>query len=158
MSGRWLSGRRERRAGTVSAELALVVPILVLLLFAMVEFGLILRASSQIKAVAREGARAAAMGVSPTIVGTRVDAMTLGLDEDEMQVILQWRVLPIDGSPGGWAPLVGNGDENTVPQGSEIMALVLYEHPLVMPGLFGQLLGAHDGKKELQARLVMLRE
>ena len=48
--------------GAVAVEFALVVPLLLMVIFAIVEFGLIYNAQIQVTAAAREGARAAALG------------------------------------------------------------------------------------------------
>ncbi|MBF0672759.1 MAG: pilus assembly protein [Salinibacterium sp.] len=48
--------------GAVAVEFALVVPVLLMVIFAIVEFGLIYNAQIQVTASAREGARAAALG------------------------------------------------------------------------------------------------
>ena len=57
-------GRRER--GQSLVELALVVPILCVVLFAVVEFGLIVTDQITLNHAAADGARVAAVGDSPT--------------------------------------------------------------------------------------------
>jgi len=52
---------RGRRA-TVALELVLVLPVLLILLLAMIEFGMLLTARQELLAASREGARAASHG------------------------------------------------------------------------------------------------
>ena len=53
---------RGRRAGTVAIELLFVLPLLLSLLFGMIEFSLFLAARQQVTTASREGARVAALG------------------------------------------------------------------------------------------------
>lgn len=56
--------RMRSERGAVAVEFALVVPLLLTMVFAVVEFGLIYNGQIQVTAAAREGARAAALGAS----------------------------------------------------------------------------------------------
>ena len=57
-------------------EFALVLPMLLLLVFGLIDFGRLLNAQITVTEAAREGARAESLGVS---VNTRVQAATSGL-------------------------------------------------------------------------------
>lgn len=59
--------------GAVMVELALVLPLLVLLLIGIVEFGRVYNAQISIQASAREGARALALGESSDAVAAAVN-------------------------------------------------------------------------------------
>jgi hypothetical protein len=56
----------------MTVELIMVLPILLLLLFAMVQFSMLLTARQQLLAASREGARTGARGGSPAEVGAAV--------------------------------------------------------------------------------------
>ena len=63
--------------GAAAVELALVLPILVMLLVGIVQFGAAYEARSNLAAATREGARAAASGVNATsAVRTAADGLT----------------------------------------------------------------------------------
>jgi Flp pilus assembly protein TadG len=70
------SGRGEasdrRRSGSVTAELAILLPVLLVLAFGALEFGRIFDAWVVATAASREGARQAALGVSASSVKTQV--------------------------------------------------------------------------------------
>jgi Flp pilus assembly protein TadG len=70
-TGRYRRGRsRVRdRGGQALAEFVLVVPILLLLVFGIVEFGLAFRTHQIVTNTAREGARVAVLPASPETPG-----------------------------------------------------------------------------------------
>jgi Flp pilus assembly protein TadG len=64
------------RRGTVAVEMALLLPLLLLLLFGMLEYGSLFWRAQQIGAAARQGARIGALpSGTATAVTTTVDAM-----------------------------------------------------------------------------------
>jgi len=73
---RW--SRSER--GAAAVELALVFPILILLIFGIVEFGRAYNTKLQISAAVREGARGLALGDTLTQVKSTVTNAAPGLD------------------------------------------------------------------------------
>lgn len=71
-SGR--SGRAEPRhtdRGSAAVELAIVLPVLLLLVFGVIDFGRMLNAQITLTEAAREGSRAAALGFDPQARITR---------------------------------------------------------------------------------------
>jgi Flp pilus assembly protein TadG len=58
--------RRVRDRGTATVEFALVVPILLMLVFGIVDFGRMASMRTQLTAAARAGAQAYALGANPT--------------------------------------------------------------------------------------------
>lgn len=68
-------------------EFALVLPLLVLLLFGIVEFGRAYSAQTQLTGAVREGARAAALGKSSAEVQSAVRAAAPGLTLTGISVI-----------------------------------------------------------------------
>lgn len=71
------SRQEPRDRGAVAVELALILPILLLVVFGVIDFGRMLNAQIQLTQAAREGARWAALGQSN--VSGRVTAAAPGL-------------------------------------------------------------------------------
>ncbi len=124
-----------RRAGAVSIELALLTPLLVTLLFAVVEFGFLFRSVTQVQAVAREAARDAGAGDTTTTVTARANATAAGLTLANMTLTLQYRTLS-GATWGSWQTLTDSGSSNAAPSGAQVSATVAYDHYLIMPRLF----------------------
>lgn len=78
--------RRER--GAAAVEFALVVPVLVLLLLGIVEFGRVMQVQSTLSAAAREGVRVTALGgtVAEARSAARTAATGLGLTDAQIAV------------------------------------------------------------------------
>jgi Flp pilus assembly protein TadG len=71
-------GDRER--GTVLAEFALVLPLLLILLFGIVEFGIAFNRAQAVEAAAREGARLASISTTTSgQITSRVNATLAGI-------------------------------------------------------------------------------
>ncbi len=66
--------------GATAVEFALLVPLLLLLVFGIIDFGRALNAQITITQAAREGARLASLGQSATAVQTRTIGAALGLN------------------------------------------------------------------------------
>jgi Flp pilus assembly protein TadG len=62
---------RRRDAGASAVEMAIVLPVLVLLVFGIIDFGRMLTAEIQMSQAAREGVRIAALGAAPSDVAAR---------------------------------------------------------------------------------------
>ena len=69
--------------GAAAVELALVLPVLLLVLFGIIDFGRMLNTQLKLTEAAREGARAAALRQN---AATRVQTATSGLDGVNAQV------------------------------------------------------------------------
>jgi len=65
------SGRRVRDRGTAAVEFALVLPLLLLIVFGMIDLGRALNAQITLTEAAREGARLAAIGDPAGVVDAR---------------------------------------------------------------------------------------
>jgi Flp pilus assembly protein TadG len=63
-----LSGERSSERGAVAAEFALILPLMVLLIFGMLQMGLAYQRSEVISAAAREGARVASLPLATSNV------------------------------------------------------------------------------------------
>lgn len=71
--------------GQAMVELALVIPLLLVLFMGTVEFGRIFHSYLVITNASREGARVAVLGGSDTAVSDRVGQVTAGLDSARLQ-------------------------------------------------------------------------
>ncbi len=67
-------GRKAQDRGSAAVEFALVLPVLLLILFGIIDFGRALNAQIELTGAAREGARLAALGYSNAAIQTRVEA------------------------------------------------------------------------------------
>lgn len=147
------------RQGAAAVEMALVVPLLVLLMFGIVELGLMMHGFMQVRTVAREGARQASVGALPDDVESRMEATGDNLNQESIQYLMQYRTYNAGGSWGAWTTLGSDGDRNDAPSGSHVRITVTYAHPLTLPGLFGRFVDDPEhGTKTLQAEVIMRRE
>jgi len=78
----WLSDRR----GQAAVELALILPVLVLLLLGMLQVGIILQDYLQLQQAVEQGARAASLGATDTAIVATVDASAPSLSAQALSV------------------------------------------------------------------------
>jgi|BarGraNGADG00312_2_1021985.scaffolds.fasta_scaffold12050_3 Flp pilus assembly protein TadG len=71
--------RRWRDRGAAAVEFALCVPMLVLLIFGSIEFGLYVQARTMVQNAAREGVRLASLNKSPADIEYAVDMALQGV-------------------------------------------------------------------------------
>jgi Flp pilus assembly protein TadG len=79
MNWRRPAAGQPRDRGAAAVEFALLLPVLILLLFGIVEFGRALNAQITITQAAREGARLASLGTALATVQTKTMAAATGL-------------------------------------------------------------------------------
>ncbi len=156
-----LKVRRRTTLGTVTVEMAIVAPILAVLLFGIIEFGLIFRELLGLKQGAREGVRAAAVAASTTDICNRIEDSLSGLSTEELQIQLEYRTYSSEWS--SWYTLgdmsSGGYVQNDAPTGSQIRVLVTYPHQLATGGLFSHLADEPGGQTiTLTAQMTMRRE
>ncbi len=146
--------------GAATVEMAIVAPLLIFLLFAIVEFGLIVRDVIQVHEAAREGARVAVVGATTTTIESRATSALSPLDPTKATVIFEYRRWDFStGSWGSWTPLQDAGPVNEALAGDQIRVRVRYPHQLIVTGLFGAWAdGGAGGIKTVQAATVMRRE
>ena len=116
------SARNER--GAAAVEFALVLPILIVVLFGIVEFGRAYNAQITLTHAAREGARALAVGHTVAEAKTRVDDAATPLSLD-----------PADVTPVGTVTPSGS-DAYSCNVGNEVGVEVTYPFEFIVP-LFG---------------------
>ncbi len=147
------------RRGVVSAELALVFPVLLVLFLGICEIGLILADSLALGNACREAARAASLGrttdeIRAVAAASVPDSLVLRAEN----VSLERRRLT-GGVWGEWLDLgdtvTSGSNYNDALTGDQIRVTLTYSHPLIS----GELLQAarQDGTIRLRTSLVMLR-
>lgn len=102
-----------RETGQSLVEMALILPILLILLFGVIEFSRVLGSYLLVSHCSREGARLAAVGGTNSEINARVNEMAVLLDPDE---------LTVDISPSG-----------TRPRGSSVTVTLNYSVDIFLP-------------------------
>ena len=153
--------RTIRRGGAVTVEMSLVAPLLIFLFFGIIEFGLTVKDLVGLNQAAREGARCAAVGATPTAIDTRIANSAPTIDTGEFSALYEYRSYDADTGWGEWTVLGINeyGDENNAGVGDQIRIRLQYPHHLVTGRLFASL--ADDPEQctiTLSTAIVMRRE
>jgi Flp pilus assembly protein TadG len=129
-----LRGRTSRR-GLATVELAIVLPVLMLMLFGIMEMGLLFKDVLMLQQGVREGGRTGALGSVPTQVSSVVTSSAASLDSTKLTVTSQYRTW--NGTTwDSWVTLGTSGTTNNAPSGSQIKVSAAYDHMLVTGGLF----------------------
>ena len=143
-----MRGMRGRRRGAALVEFALVSGLLCLLLFGIIEVGLLFGDQALVGAAAREAARSAAVGDQVAMAQAHGVSGGAGLSLSAANIVLEKST---DGVV--WIALGSAGAKNdAVSNVSLVRATVTYAHPLVTTYLFT------GSTKTLTAKLVMRRE
>ena len=79
--------RRDAEGGTAAVEFALVLPLVLLVILALVQVGVFARDRVLVEAAARAGARAAALADDPAAVAAAAQAAAPGLDADTLAIV-----------------------------------------------------------------------
>ncbi len=156
---RILGKRRARRAGGVTVEAALLTPLLITLLFGIIEFGFVFKDLLVVHQAAREGARLAAIGAPTTEISDRVESSAPTLTTEDMIITQEYRTY----SGGIWSSWGTLGDiegvENDAPANAQIRVSITYLHPLACGSFFSRFVGdPGDTTVNLDSAMVMCRE
>jgi Flp pilus assembly protein TadG len=131
------AARSARRTGTAFVEFAIVAPILALVMFAILELGLMCGTEMELTAVAREGARSAASGEVSTAIADRGAAVCSAIPPAQITYVLQYRAyLGDSGWDTTWVTLGTSGSVNSAPMNAQVRCRALYDYKLVMPAMF----------------------
>ncbi|NTV90895.1 MAG: pilus assembly protein [Clostridiales bacterium] len=117
-----ITGNRKQSKGQTLVETALILPIIILLLMGIVDFGLLFNNYLVVGNAAREGARNAAVGDTDTQIMTIINTATASLDPDKVTVT----ITPTEASRVS---------------GDEISVTVTYEYAMITP-IISSLLGS----------------
>lgn len=148
---------RSARRGSLTVEMALVAPTLVMLLLGTVEGGLVMKDSAMLTSAAREGTRMAAVGATTADIVARVRAAAPTLRPADITVTMQYRTLE-GGTPSAWTTLADEGTKNVAPTQSQVMVTATYPHALSTGMLLAALVTPGTNVVPLKSSLVMMRE
>ena len=144
------------RRGAALVEFVIVVPLLLLLVLGIMEFGMIMHDYIMLAQGAREGARTAAIGASVHDVRNRtIEASLPGVSSDMVQIT------QFDPGTGAWVAVgdKASGDKNNVPSDGIVRVTIKdYPHRMVTGNFFAWLPGYKNGVMNLNASLTMRRE
>jgi Flp pilus assembly protein TadG len=149
------------RRGAAAVEFALVLPLLLALLFGIMEFGLVFKDQLAVLQAAREGSRIAAVGRPVAEIQARITTTASTLNTANLTYDIMDRTY----SNGAWTTWVNLGDKtdgsgvNDASQGAQIRVRCTYSHALVTGPLFANLIGRPGATTiPLYANMVMRRE
>jgi Flp pilus assembly protein TadG len=152
------TGRLRKRRGGAVVEFAIVVPVLLLILVGIAEFGMIGSHKMALAQAARAGTREASIGGNlGTVCGIVRGAAGVQINDD--QIAVEYNDTR-DGSGEWWAATDSDdGRANAVPSGYLVrVRIVNWQHPMVSGAFFDWLPGVADGQFPLNAQMVMRRE
>lgn len=152
--------RRRITWGSLSVEMAIVAPVLILLLFGTIEMGLLFKDALTLSSAAREGVRVAAVGSTVQDINNRITAAAATLHTENLSVEINKRMYA-GGSWSSWTNLgdTGDGLGNDALRGEQIRITLTYPHELVTGGLFSGLVTAPgESAVNLSSSMVMMRE
>jgi hypothetical protein len=152
--------RKIKRRGATTVEFAMVAPLLIFLLFGIIEFGLMVKDLVGVNQAAREGARSAAIGATPSTLGARIAGAAPTIDTDALNIQYDRRTFDeSSGTWGSWQTLGVDGSKNDAASGDQIRISIEYPHQLVTGGLFAGLADdPESGTITLNTAIVMQRE
>ncbi len=152
--------QRSARRGTATVELALVAPLILFMLFSILEIGYMVKNRAELGQAAREAARIAAVGGTPSRMNQGVATALGTIPDDEVTMDYQFR--PWDDETqmwGNWTNLGTDGTVNNAPSGAQIRVRLNFMHHLLVPGMMSSVLGADEnGDVDHSAASVMMRE
>jgi len=151
---------RSRQRGTTTVELAIVAPLLIFLLFGIIEFGLMVKDLVGINQAAREGARTAAVGATPATISARIAGSAPTIDTGQLTTLYEYRSYDEDSSTwGNWTVLGTSDGQNNASDGDQIRISLEYPHQLVTGGVFASLADdPEQGTVSLETAIIMRRE
>lgn len=135
--------RRDRRSerGQALVEFALILPLFVLLLVGILDFGRAIYAYNTVNNAARQGARLAVVDQTESHIQDLAANHAVSLDVDPADVVVDFRSLSTPDSPGSCAGAVP-GDDNNDGQIVFCIAVVTvpYEYRAATP-IIGNIIG-----------------
>ena len=138
--------------------MAVVMPVLLILLLGIVEFGVVMLHQLTLVQMAREGSREASLGRPVTEVRQRVLNVGGALpDHDQVTASLKFSTDRGQTYPYTLANASG-GKANNAPSGSLVRVSVDWSHHLITGSFFSWLTGAQGDRLPMRADAVMRRE
>jgi Flp pilus assembly protein TadG len=147
------------RRGAALVEFVIVVPLLLLLLLGIMEFGVIMRDYIMLGQATREGARTACIGTNNSVELVKARVLAAAALPDLRSDMI--RITRYDPGTGGWVT-VGDkpsGNENDAPADSIVRVTIpQYPHQMVTGNFFSWLPGYSNGVLNLSSSLTMRHE
>lgn len=127
-----ISNKRNRR-GAAIVEFGLVLFVLSLLLFGIIEFGLLFRDKATLGQAAREAARSLSVGSSPTVATQRAISTATGLTITSSMVALKYQTPDSSGNvtATGWTTMTNTSTTNPAASGDLVQVTITYSHQFV---------------------------
>ena len=119
---------RQRSRGQSLVEFAIILPVFMVIAFAVIDFGLAFDASIGISSAAREGARQGAVQPNTTAITNRVRTAAGRLNNSNMTVTVTCKTSAGAACPGGVTGATTGGS---------IVVNVSYSYPMLTPIAFG---------------------
>jgi Flp pilus assembly protein TadG len=115
----------------------MVMPVVLLMLFGILEMGLLFKDYLMCQQAVREGARAAALGANSMQVTLTVAGAASTLDPAKLTLTFQYRTWN-GTSWDSWATLGNSSDgaTNNAPPGAQVRVMASYRHALLTGSLF----------------------
>lgn len=140
--------------GSVSVEMAIVAPILIFLLFGIIEVGWLLKDDLILGSACREAARAAAVGRTTTEITTTARAAASSLNAAAITVGSEY----LDPTTATWVTLTNTAEgRNSAPVGCQIKVTLTYPHDLVCGPITSVFADPGQPFRTLRSRMVSLR-
>jgi hypothetical protein len=95
--------KTKKRSGQAVIEMALILPLLIMLALGTIEFGMIFVKSSRLTSAIRKGARAGSLGMAPEYIKKRV-LINSGLKEKDLKIDIDF---PKGRKPGDFIEIAG---------------------------------------------------
>ena len=136
-----------------------MLPVLLVILFGIIEVGVLARDAAALNAVAREGVRAAVVGATPSAIDARIQISDPRLDSDQMITLYERRSFNEQTQTfGEWTALGTSQGVNDAVNGDQIRVTLQYQHQTIT-GLFpGMSDEPGGGTKTVRASVTMRRE
>jgi Flp pilus assembly protein TadG len=122
--------RSDRGRGQALVEFALVIPLFLLLVAGMIDFGLGLNTSITVTNAAREGARLGAVNPITASIAAKVTSMTSGLAGGPTTTITCTK-------PGGTTCTLDTTPATMAVAGDTVIVTVAYDYHMIWPLAFG---------------------
>ena len=122
---------RDRGHGQSLVEFALILPVFLLIVFGIVDFGLAFDASIGISNAAREGARQGTTRPTAAAISARVRTVAGRLNDSRLTVTVTCKTAAGGACPGGLAGAT---------TGTSVVVRVAYGYPMLTPVAFGTII------------------
>jgi Flp pilus assembly protein TadG len=152
-SGRTTIRNRQRvaRRGAVLVEFVFVIFLLIILLFGIIEVGMLMKDRAIVAQAAREAARSASVGSQPSVANQRARNTATGITIPTNNITLERS----SNNGESWTTLQTTGTTqvtNDAVVGELVRATVTYTHPLITSFIYS------GGSKVLTSTVTMRRE